>query len=138
MKNLTEQRSDTMRAIKSKDTAPEKLVRKIVFKMGYRYRLHRDDLPGKPDLVFPGRNKVIFVHGCFWHGHQCARGARLPKQNAEYWSKKINRNMQRDNAHLVKLNATGWKSLIIWECELKNLEQLSNALLKFLSPPTKR
>lgn len=134
MRNLTEQRSRTMRAVKSKNTAPEMLVRKTIFNMGYRYSLHHTELPGTPDLVFRSQKKVIFVHGCFWHGHSCPRGARLPKQNAEYWRKKIERNMQRDGAHLMKLQTMGWKSLVVWECELKNLTQLKKSLLNFLAP----
>src|SRR5205814_5907334 len=95
-KETPEQRSRIMRAVKGRDTAPEMTVRRIVHGMGYRYRLHRKDLPGKPDLVFPRDHKVIFVHGCFWHGHDCQRGARAPKMNADYWSTKIARNRNRD------------------------------------------
>ena len=85
-----------MRAVKSHDTKPELLVRRAIHCMGYRYRLHRKDLPGKPDVVFPSRKKIIFVHGCFWHGHDCARGARMPKSNRSYWVSKISRNRERD------------------------------------------
>jgi DNA mismatch endonuclease (patch repair protein) len=125
-------RSEIMRAVKGRDTAPEMLVRRLLFGMGYRYRLHRTDLPGKPDLAFIGRRKVIFVHGCFWHGHDCARGARVPKQNADYWTGKIARNKARDMANLDKLDALGWGSLVIWECELKNTERLRQQLTTFL------
>jgi DNA mismatch endonuclease, patch repair protein len=128
----TELRSRIMRAVKGRDTGPEMLVRRLAFGMGYRYRLHRKDLPGKPDLVFVKRRKVVFVHGCFWHGHDCARGARLPKQNAEYWLQKITRNKERDAAHLAALKELGWRSLIIWECELKEPKKVAHRLSQFL------
>jgi DNA mismatch endonuclease (patch repair protein) len=121
-----------MRAVKGRDTGPEMFVRRLVFGMGYRYRLHRKDLPGKPDLVFVARRKVVFVHGCFWHGHDCPRGARVPKQNAEYWMNKIARNKERDAAHLIALKALGWRSLIIWECELKESAKVERRLSQFL------
>ncbi|MGB3486953.1 MAG: very short patch repair endonuclease [Xanthobacteraceae bacterium] len=129
------ERSRVMRAVRSKDTAPEMTVRRLVHSLGYRYRLHRSDLPGKPDLVFPGRHKVIFVHGCFWHGHSCARGARLPATNVDYWKKKISRNVARDAATLDKLNAEGWSSMTIWECELKAADRprLTKRIEEFLS-----
>lgn len=128
----TEERSRIMRAVKGRDTAPEMFVRRLVFGMGYRFRLHRSDLPGKPDLSFIGRRKVIFVHGCFWHGHDCARGARVPKQNASYWIEKISRNKARDQTNLAKLTELGWRSLVIWECELLNLAIVKGKLAKFL------
>ncbi|MFT4508966.1 very short patch repair endonuclease [Caballeronia sp. 15711] len=127
-----EQRSRIMRAVKSRDTAPEMLVRRLVFAMGYRYRLHAKHLPGKPDLVFASRAKVVFVHGCFWHGHHCARGNRLPKNNAEYWRLKIGQNLVRDSTHVSQLEADGWNVLIIWECETKDHEKLTRKLLTFL------
>ena len=129
------ERSRVMRAVRSTDTAPEMTVRRLVHSLGYRYRLHRSDLPGKPDLVFPGRHKVIFVHGCFWHGHSCARGARLPATNVDYWKNKIARNVARDAATLGKLNAEGWSSLTIWECELKvaGRPRLTKRIQEFLS-----
>lgn len=128
-------RSRVMRAIRSKDTVPEMTVRRLVHSLGYRFRLHRSDLPGKPDLVFPGRHKVIFVHGCFWHGHSCARGARLPATNVDYWKKKIARNVDRDAATIDSLNAEGWLSLSIWECELKIVDRprLTKRIEEFLS-----
>lgn len=127
-----ETRSRTMRAVKSEDTAPELLVRKLAHRLGYRFRLHRKDLPGKPDLVFSSRRKVIFVHGCFWHGHCCHRGARVPKNNQEYWLQKIGRNRERDEIHLQELAALGWQALILWECELKEPDTLSSKLQAFL------
>ncbi|MBW8636651.1 very short patch repair endonuclease [Hoeflea sp. WL0058] len=106
-----------MRAVKSRDTAPEMVVRRLVHALGYRYRLHRRDLPGVPDLVFPGRRKVVFVHGCFWHGHDCPRGARAPKTNADYWRAKIARNTARDARNAQALTDAGWRVLTVWECE---------------------
>ncbi|WP_342363490.1 DNA mismatch endonuclease Vsr [Terrarubrum flagellatum] len=121
-----------MRRVKGKDTAPEKKVRSLLHRLGYRFRLHRADLPGKPDIVMLGRRSVIFVHGCFWHGHDCARGARQPKANADYWRQKIARNRARDEKHLAELAALGWRVKIIWECELKNLDRLGAELTTFL------
>ncbi|RKF17299.1 DNA mismatch endonuclease Vsr [Roseovarius spongiae] len=126
------QRSRTMRAVKSKDTAPEMIVRRLLHAAGFRYRLHRKDLPGKPDLIFGPRRKVIFVHGCFWHGHDCRRGARLPRTNADYWRRKIARNRQRDAASIDALVANGWRVLIVWECETRDTERLKATLLGFL------
>lgn len=107
-----------MRAVKSRDTKPEMVVRRAAHALGYRFRLHRKDLPGSPDLVFPARRKAIFVHGCFWHGHDCVRGARRPKANAEYWAAKIGRNQARDARVHDELAARGWETLTVWECEL--------------------
>jgi len=115
-----EKRSSVMRQVKAKGTAPELAVRRLLTAMGLRYRLHRKDLPGAPDIVLPGRKTAIFVHGCFWHGHDCARGARIPKQNRDYWTQKIGRNRARDERAQAELAAKGWTPLIIWECELKN------------------
>jgi DNA mismatch endonuclease (patch repair protein) len=112
-------RRRTMQAVRSKNTAPEISVRAIVRELGYQYRLHRADLPGKPDLAFIGRRKVIFVHGCFWHAHHCKRGARAPRNNRAYWTAKISKNSTRDVLHSKALRALGWRTLIIWECELK-------------------
>ncbi len=132
MNETPEQRSRIMRAVKATDTAPEMAVRRMVHRMGYRFRLHRKDLPGKPDLVFPRLRKAIFVHGCFWHGHGCARGARAPKRNAEYWSAKISRNSLRDAGNLTALKAQGWRAAVIWECELKNPAGVKKRLARFL------
>lgn len=112
-------RRRTMQAVKSKDTKPEWTVRRLLHGAGYRYRLHGKDLPGKPDLIFPARWKVVFVHGCFWHGHDCARGDRQPKTNAAYWLAKIARNKARDAQHLAALRADGWKAHVVWECEIR-------------------
>ena len=132
MRETPEQRSRIMRAVKSADTAPEMTVRRMAHRMGYRFRLHRRDLPGKPDLVFPKLRKVVFVHGCFWHGHHCARGARMPRANAEYWRAKIGRNSVRDAVNVAALKLAGWRSAVIWECELKNLARVKKRLAGFL------
>lgn len=121
-----------MQAVKGKNTSLEMLVRRVVHGMGFRYRLHRQNLPGKPDLVFAARRKIIFVHGCFWHGHRCPRGARSPKTNAEYWRSKISRNVRRDAQHLSALKAAGWRVLTIWECETKDSYRLALRLRRFL------
>lgn len=113
-----ESRRKIMQAVRSTDTAPELFVRRLLHARGYRFRLHRKDLPGSPDIVFPGRRKVIFVHGCFWHGHTCRRGARIPKTNALYWSRKVSKNQIRDQMAVTALEAMGWECLVLWECEL--------------------
>lgn len=128
-------RSDNMRRIKSKDMKPELLIRSLVHRMGYRFRLHAKDLPGKPDLVFRSRRKVIFVHGCFWHGHEragCLDG-RVPKSNVGYWGPKLVRNKKRDAEHIAALEAAGWKVKVIWECET-NRPAIGNALRRFIGP----
>src|SRR5690606_3067519 len=118
MTETAAQRSQIMRAVKSRDTKPELVVRRLLHGMGYRYRLHRPDLPGKPDIVFTSRRKVIFIHGCFWHGHDCPRGARVPATNTAYWIAKIGRNVTRDQKSLAELADAGWAALVLWECEL--------------------
>jgi DNA mismatch endonuclease (patch repair protein) len=136
MDKLTaERRSANMRRIKSKGMKPELVVRKAVFALGYRYRLHRSDLPGNPDLVLPGRRKIIFVHGCFWHGHEnpaCADGRRRPKSNLDYWLPKLARNKERDQASCDALSAAGWRVLTLWECDLQDREALNIRLRQFL------
>ena len=122
------ERSAVMRRVKSKDTAPERLVRRILTDMGVRYRLNRRDLPGSPDIALGPRRLAIFVHGCFWHGHACRRGGRQPKQNAAYWAAKIARNMQRDAEAQARLGAIGWTSLVLWECNLKDRAVLQDRL----------
>jgi DNA mismatch endonuclease (patch repair protein) len=129
---MNEERSRIMRAVKSRNTAPELHVRRLVHGLGYRFRLHRKDLPGSPDLVFPGPKKVIFVHGCFWHGHSCARGARIPQTNTAYWTEKVARNRLRDKKVTRLLKGTGWRHLIVWECEIKQPERLRRKIEKFL------
>jgi DNA mismatch endonuclease (patch repair protein) len=127
-----EQRSDIMRAVKSKDTGPEKIVRSVVHRLGFRFRLHCDKLPGKPDLVFPRLRKVIFVHGCFWHGHHCKRGNRVPRQNSDYWISKIERNKRRDRNVAKLLRELGWDEMVVWECSLKHTAKVGASLIKYL------
>ena len=119
-----EQRSATMRAVKSRDTGPELIVRKLLREIAPGYRLCRADLPGKPDIAYGRRKLAIFVHGCFWHGHDCARGAREPRTHVEYWRAKIARNRARDVANVAALTALGWRVIVIHECELKYLAAL--------------
>ena len=127
-------RSENMRRIRSKDTLPEIAVRQFVRSLGYRgYRLHRKDLPGKPDIAFLGRKKVIFVHGCFWHGHDCKEGVRRPKSNGIYWLPKIESNIKRDAAHAADLKAQGWSVLTVWECELRDADSLIVRIERFLT-----
>ncbi len=133
MRNLTDPlRSRIMRSVRSENTRPELIVRSTLHRLGYRFRLHRRDLPGKPDIVFPGRHKVIFINGCFWHGHDCLRGSRIPKSNREYWIAKIARNKQRDILHISALESRGWQVLAVWECQFANLNELSQILTAFL------
>ena len=129
-----EKRSDVMRRVKAKGTKPELAVRRLVWSLGGRYRLNRADLPGKPDIVLAGRRLAIFVHGCFWHGHTCARGDRVPKANRDYWLQKVARNRVRDEHNLHVLSAAGWQVVTIWECELKAGEVLRLRLAKCLKP----
>jgi len=126
-------RSRTMRAVKSKDTRPELMVRSLIHGLGYRFRLHRRDLPGTPDLAFPSRRLALFVHGCFWHGHDCKRGARMPKANNGYWVAKIDRNRQRDREAQLALESMGWGSCILWECELRDQENLRAKVIELMS-----
>jgi DNA mismatch endonuclease, patch repair protein len=128
-------RSANMRAIRSKDMLPELAVRSLVHRMGYRFRLHRSDLPGKPDLVFPSRRKVVFVHGCFWHSHGC-KIAHLPKSNKDYWEPKLKRNRARDLQNVEILKADGWRVLVIWECKTRDERKLSLQLRRFLDSDT--
>lgn len=131
----SEHRSRTMRAVKSRDTKPEMIVRRLLHHLGYRYRLHQSDLSGKPDIVFGPRRKVVFVHGCFWHGHSCKRGNRLPATNADYWKNKIARNVVRYANQLDELARSNWTVLTVWECELKDEQDLTNRLTAFLDGP---
>ncbi len=121
-----------MQAVKSKNTGPELLVRRLLHANGYRYRLHSNKLPGCPDLVFPGRKKVVFVHGCWWHGHDCTRGSRIPKTNIDYWTKKVFRNRTRDLASRKQLQSEGWTVLVLWECQLRDEALILKRLVRFL------
>lgn len=127
-------RSETMARVKSRDTSAELKVRGLLTRLGYRYRLNRHDIPGKPDIAFIGRRKAIFVHGCFWHGHDCKRGARAPKANADYWAAKIARNRARDAEVRERLGALGWSALTIWECELRDPVEVAARLDAWLGP----
>lgn len=127
-----EQRHRNMAAIKSKDTKPELIVRRLVHGLGYRFRLHRKDLPGKPDLVLPRHGKVIFVHGCYWHMHSCKYGRVKPKTNAKFWQKKRQSNVDRDKKDVRKLRRLGWKPLVVWECQTRDLSKLQSRIERFL------
>lgn len=127
-----EERSHRMALVRSENTKPEMIVRRLVFGMGYRYRLHCRDLPGKPDLVFRSRKAVVFVHGCFWHRHSGCSLARLPKSRVEFWTTKLEGNRARDTSKIKALQAAGWQVLVIWECELKDKEVLAERLRRFL------
>lgn len=131
-------RSDNMRRIRSTDTEPELAVRRILRSLGYTgYRLHRKEVPGKPDIVFVGRRKAILVHGCFWHGHDCAEGLRKPKSNQDYWLPKIERNRERDEANDARLADAGWSATVVWECELKDTHAVAKRLKEFMAEPGK-
>lgn len=126
------QRRYNMSRIRGKNTVPEMIVRRVVHGMGYRYRLHRRDLPGHPDLVFPARRQVIFVHGCFWHRHACRFGSVRPRTNAEFWEEKISGNVARDKRATDALAALGWKAGVVWECETRDPDALRRSLRAFL------
>lgn len=127
-----ERRSENMRRIRSKGMAPELAVRSMVHRLGYRFRLHRRDLPGTPDLVFPKAKAVIFVHGCFWHQHSRCRDGRVPSSNKGYWLPKLETNVARDRRNRQRLRRRGWTVLIIWECEIKELERVRARIVSFL------
>lgn len=131
------ERSTPLARVKGKNTRPELIVRSIVHALGYRFRLHGKDLPGKPDLVFPARRKVIFVNGCFWHQHACptCKLARMPKSRPEYWKPKLQGNRERDLRQQTELHHLGWRVLVVWECELRDKERLSTILRLFLDAP---
>jgi DNA mismatch endonuclease (patch repair protein) len=128
-----DQRSELMRRVRGQDTEPEMMVRRFVHRMGFRYRLHCRELPGNPDLVFPSRRKIIFVHGCFWHGHACRSGRNRPSSNQMYWIPKLERNRKRDRANRRKLKKLGWDVLVVWECQLKHGEEAAARIARFLT-----
>jgi DNA mismatch endonuclease, patch repair protein len=128
-----EKRSAVMRRVKGRDTSPERRVRRLIWRLGGRYRLNRADLPGRPDIVLAGRRLAIFVHGCFWHGHDCARGARVPKTNRDYWVGKVARNRARDVAAQERLRTLGWRVETVWECELKDAAALEARVWSWLA-----
>lgn len=121
-----------MSAIRGKNTKPEMVVRSLAHRCGYRFRLHRKDLPGKPDLVFPGRRKIVFVHGCFWHQHPGCRFAARPKTRPEFWAAKLDGNRERDERQEAELRRLGWEVMLVWECEVRDLERLERRLRTFL------
>ena len=127
-----EKRSRIMSKVKGKNTKPERLVRSLLHGMGYRFRLHRRDLPGNPDIVFPKHKKVIFVHGCFWHGHEDCLRSKRPSSNQEFWDEKLNKNIQRDKNNILTLRNMGWTPLIIWTCEIKDIVLLKLKLQNFI------
>ncbi len=127
-----QRRSEIMARVRAKDTVPEMGVRRLVHGMGYRYRLHRRNLPGTPDLVFVGRRKVIFVHGCFWHRHTGCAAARIPKARQEFWLAKLQGNCERDSRNVEALYDQGWNVMTVWECELKDIAQLRARIRSFL------
>ena len=128
------QRSELMGRIRSKDTKPEMIVRRLVHGMGYRYRLHVKELPGCPDLVFRPRRKVIFIHGCFWHRHTGCAANRLPTTRREFWRHKLDGNVRRDRQNEETLEEMGWRVMVVWECEMKDLDHLANEVKGFLGP----
>lgn len=125
-------RRQIMTAVRGRDTKPEMVVRRLLFSMKYRYRLHRKDLPGCPDLVFTGRRKAIFVHGCFWHRHEGCSKTTSPKKRAEFWTEKFDRNVERDRTAEERLAAMGWRSLVVWECQTVAPDELARRLKTFL------
>ena len=125
-------RSEIMSKAGSKNTQPELVVRRLIFGMGYRYRLHVSSLPGKPDIAMIGRKKIVDVRGCFWHGHEGCKYGRLPKSREDFWKAKIDRNRERDRLNLAKLKGAGWRVLIVWQCELRNREVLKKRLYEFI------
>ena len=131
------QRSALMSRVRSRNTSVELQVRRLVRKMRLSYRLHRKDLPGRPDLVFDRKKKVIFVHGCFWHGHHCAAGKNRPRTKQTYWEPKLRRNVERDSENQIQLKKMGWRFLVIWECELKNEDKVRKRMTKYLKLKSK-
>ena len=125
-------RSERMARIRKVNTKPEIAVRRLLHALGYRFRLYRRDLPGNPDIVFPGRKKAILVHGCFWHRHDCPSGRKVPRANSDYWLPKLGRNQARDAQNLARLNDLGWNTLIVWECELSNTAVTAARIRRFL------
>ena len=121
-----------MAAVRSRDTTPEKFVRSLLHRLGYRFRLHRKDLPGCPDIVLPRHRAVVFVHGCFWHAHRCKAGDRLPATNTEFWRNKRNENVIRDRAAIGRLRRLGWRILVVWECETNDAVAIAGKVKRFL------
>ena len=139
-KDVTDQRRRIMSRIRPTNTKPEMAVRRCAHAMGYRFRLHRQDLPGRPDLVFPARRKIVFVHGCFWHAHPdlSCRVSSKPKTRTEYWHPKLSENAARDERNFQRLTAEGWEVLVVWECELRDMAAVASRLQAFLGSPRTR
>ncbi len=133
-----DRRSWLMSRIRQRDTLPERIVRRMLWTLGYRYRVHYAGLPGKPDIAFPSRKKAVFVHGCFWHGHESCNKARLPRSNETYWRKKITDNVARDRRVMESLVKLGWEVMVVWQCEIKDQSRLAERLRAFLGPPRLR
>lgn len=128
-----QKRSEVMSKIRSKNTKPELIIRSALFRQGYRFRIHRKDLPGCPDIVFPSRRVAIFIHGCFWHLHQACRDGTIPKTSTDHWKAKLERNVVRDKEHVQRLEEMNWRVMTIWECEIqKNLDEVINRVVSFL------
>lgn len=126
------QRSERMRLVRSRDTKPELLLRRLIWSLGYRYRKNRRDLIGCPDLAFIGRKRAIFLHGCFWHRHRCPSGVRTPKTRVEFWTAKFERNIRRDSVVMKQLKSAGWRALVIWECQLADASRVERRVRRFL------
>ncbi|MBE95898.1 very short patch repair endonuclease [Marinobacter sp.] len=137
MNETPEQRRRTMKAVRSRDTKPEMVVRRFLHAKGLRYRLHERDLPGSPDIIFPGKKLVVFVHGCFWHQHPGCPASSRPKTNTEYWDKKLDRNVERDFSVIESLEQQGWSVKIVWECQIKNNMKLEELASDIKSAPVK-
>lgn len=123
-----------MQSVKQKNTKPELVVRRVLHGLGYRFRLHRKDLPGRPDIVLPRHHKAIFVHGCFWHWHGCPKG-QLPKSRLDYWLPKLEGNVNRDRTKIEQIESLGWAVLVVWQCETEDLDELAGRLEAFVSRP---
>jgi len=127
-----DKRSRIMSEVKGKNTKPELIVRSLLHKMGYRFRLHRRDLPGNPDIVLPKYKKIIFVHGCFWHGHEECPRSRRPTSNEDFWNEKLNRTICRDKENISRLKGAGWSTFVVWTCQFKDMNLLKNKLKRFI------
>ena len=132
-----EKRSWIMSRVKGRDTKPEILVRSVIHRMGYRFRVHRSDLPGNPDIVLPRHGKIIFVHGCFWHGHKRCPRSKRPTTNKSFWNEKLNKNIDRDKRQQKEIKNMGWKVLVVWQCEIRKPSKLLEKLERFLNPNDK-
>lgn len=127
-----EERSEIMRKVRSKNTTPELVVRSVLHRLGFRFRLHRKDLPGNPDIVLPRHNTIVFVHGCFWHRHKGCKAASMPATKAEYWEEKFRRTVKRDNVNIRSLRKSGWKVVVVWECQTRLIPFLEALLVRRL------